>query len=78
MEISGGGGEGVQHQGFQSLWTPPGDGELIQIPGTGDLGGGRQLDGGGKELLPDKGSLEENASNPQQVRGGAAGVRLLF
>ena len=45
---SGGGGEGGHLQGFQRLWAPPGDGDLINIPGTGDLGYGRQLAGGGE------------------------------
>ena len=42
-EISGGGGEGGHHQGFHRIWAPPGDGDLLQIPGAGDLGDGRQL-----------------------------------
>ena len=37
-EFSGGGGEGGHHQGFQRLWAPPGDGDLLQIPRAGDLG----------------------------------------
>ena len=55
--ISGGGGEGSHRQAFQRLWAPHGDGELLQIPGVGDLGGRQQLDGSGKELVPGKGSL---------------------
>ena len=27
--IIGGGGEGGHHQGFQRLWEPPGDGDLL-------------------------------------------------
>ena len=38
-EISGRGGEGGHHQGFQILWASPGDGDLLQIPGTGNLVG---------------------------------------
>ena len=49
-DISGGGGEGGHHQGFQRLWAPPGDGDLLQISGAGDLGDGQQLDIGGEEL----------------------------
>ena len=37
--ISSGGGEGGHRQGFQRLWAPPGDGDLLQIPETGDIGG---------------------------------------
>ena len=36
---SGGGGEVGHRQGFQRLWAPPGDGDLLQIPRTGDIGG---------------------------------------
>ena len=35
--ISDGEGEGGHHQGFQRLWAPPGDGDLLQIPRAGDL-----------------------------------------
>ena len=76
--IISGGGEGGHRQGFQRLWAPPGDGELLQIPGTGHIGGKKQLDGGGKELVPGKGGLEEDDTNPQQGGGGSAVVQLLF
>ena len=36
--ISSGGGEGGHFQGFQRLWVPPGDGDLLQILRAGDLG----------------------------------------
>ena len=77
-EISGGGGEGGHRQGFQDLWAPPVDGDLLQITGTGDLGGRRLLADGGEELVPDKGGLEEDDMHTQKGGGGAAGVRLLF
>ena len=77
-EISGGGGEGGQLQVFQRLWAPLRDGDLLQIPGTGDLGGGRRLSDGGEELVPGKDGLEEDIVNTQQGGGGAAGVRILF
>ena len=48
--ISSGGGEGGHCQGFQRLWAPTGDGNLLQIPREGDLGNRSLLDGGGKEL----------------------------
>ena len=35
--VSGGGGEGGNCQGLQRLWAPPGDGDLLQIPETGDI-----------------------------------------
>ena len=55
--IIGGGGEGFHQQGFQRLWAPPGDGDILQIPGLCDLGNGRQLAGGGEELGPGKENL---------------------
>ena len=78
MVIISRGGEGGHRQGFQLLWDPPGDGDLLQIPGTGDLGGRRRLDGGGKELVPGAGGMEEDDANFWQGGGGAAGVRLIF
>ena len=57
-EISGGGGEGVHRQVFQRLWVPPGYGDLLQIPGAGDIGGRRLLAGGGEKLVPDKEGLD--------------------
>ena len=42
---------------FTRLWAPPGDGELLPIPGTGDLARGRRLDSGDQELVPGKGSV---------------------
>ena len=56
--ISGGGGEGGCRQGFQRLWVPPVDGDLLQIPGAGDLGNGRRLVGSGEELGLGKDGME--------------------
>ena len=39
--ISGGEGDGGHRQGFQRLWAPPGDGNILQITGEGDLGNGK-------------------------------------
>ena len=72
------GGEVGHRQSFQRLLAPPGDGDLLQIPGTGDLGGRRRMDGGGKELVPGKGVMEEDDANPQQGGSGATGVRNIF
>ena len=52
------GGEGGHRQGFQRLWAPPGDGDFLQMPRVGDLGDGRRLAGGGKELGPVKYRVE--------------------
>ena len=41
--FSGRGGEGGHRHIFQRLWAPPGDGDLLKIPGSVDLGGGRRL-----------------------------------
>ena len=38
-----GGVEGGHRQVIQSLWAPPGDGDLLPIPETVDLGGGQRL-----------------------------------
>ena len=43
--IIGGGGEGGHRQGFQHLWVPTEDGDLLQILGTGDHSGRRRLFG---------------------------------
>ena len=48
--IIGGGVEVSHHQGFQRLWFPPGDGDLLQITGAGVIGDGKRLAGGGEEL----------------------------
>ena len=52
--IGSGGGEGGHRQGFQRLWAPPGDGDLLQITGTVDLGRVQRLAGGGEKLVPGK------------------------
>ena len=36
--FSGGGGEGGHRQGFQRLWASTGNGDLLQITRSGDLG----------------------------------------
>ena len=36
--VRGGGREGGHCQVLQRLWAPLGDGDLLQIPGTGDIG----------------------------------------
>ena len=53
-------------------------GDLIPLPGTGYLGGGRRLAGSGQELVPVEGGVEEDDNSLQQGRGGAAGFRVLF
>ena len=76
--INGRRGEVGHRQGFKRLWDTPGDGDLLQIPGTGDIGGRRRLVGGGEVLVPGKGGLEEDGAHPQQGGGSAVGVRILF
>ena len=46
-----GGVEGGNRQGSQRLWVPPGDGELLPIPGTSDHTGVKRLFGGGQKLF---------------------------
>ena len=55
-----GGGEGaVGHlQGIQRLWGTPGGGDLLLMPGAGDLGGVQRLSGVGKELVTGEGGVE--------------------
>ena len=77
-ETSSRGGEGGHCQVFQLLWAPPGDGDLLPIPGVGDIGSRRQLAGGGEELVLVKEVSEEYVVHPHQGVGGAAGVRILF
>ena len=57
-EISGGGGEGGHRQGSQRIWAPPGDGDILQMPGSSDIVNGGRLAGGGEELGPGKEILE--------------------
>ena len=76
--LGSGGGKGGNHQGIQRLWDPPGDGDLLPKPGTGDLGGGRRLAVSDKEIFPGEGGVEEDGDNPHQGGGGSAGVRLLL
>ena len=46
MALGSGAGAGGNIQGIKFLGAPPGDGDLLLIPGAGDLGGGRRLAGG--------------------------------
>ena len=73
-----GGGEGGHRQGFQRLWSPPGDGDLIQIPRAGDIDNGQRLADGGEELGPGEYCVEEDVTHPQQGGSDASGVRILF
>ena len=56
--IIGGRGEGGHRQGFHRIWAPPEDGELLIIPGVGNLSDRLRLAGGGEELGPGKDGLE--------------------
>ena len=76
--ISGRGVEGGHYQVFQHPCTPPGDGDLITIPGTDDLGSGQRLASSGEELVSGKDGLEEDVAHPQQGGGGATGVRFFL
>ena len=70
--------EGGHRQGFQRLWATSEDGDLLQIPGTGDLGGRQRLAGGGNKLVLGEDGMEEDDVNPHQGGGVAADIRLLF
>ena len=58
MAIRVRGGEGGRRQGFQCLWAPPGDGELLQIPMSGDLCNRLKLSVSDEELGPGKDGVE--------------------
>ena len=73
-----GGGEGGHIQGFHSVWTPPGDGDLFQIIRAGDLSGGQRLPGGSQKPFKGTGSVAEVYKDYQQGGGGAAGVRIFL
>ena len=72
------GGAGSRLQGIWCLWAPPGDGDLLLIPGEGDIGGGRRLYKGGQEFFTGEGGVEEDEENPQQGGGRAVGVRVFL
>ena len=76
--ISGRGGEGGHRQGFQCLWAPPVDGDLLPIPGEGDIGGRRQLDGGGTEFDKGEGGMEEDEKDLHQGVGRDASIRIFI
>ena len=76
--ISGGGGEEGHRQGFHSLWAPPGDGDLLQIPRAGDIGDGRRMARGGEELGLGKDGVEEDVADTQKGGSDSSGVWLLF
>ena len=78
MAFIGRGGEGGHYQRFQRLWAPPGDGDLLQIARTGDIGDGRLLPGGGEELGLGKDGVEEDIADTHHGGSNALGVRLLF
>ena len=58
-------GSGVYIQIIHSLWAPPVDGDLLLIPGAGNLGVGLLLAGCGQELVIGKGGVEEDDKNPK-------------
>ena len=77
-DLGGRGEAGGQLQGIQRLWAPPGDGDLLPIPGASDIGGGRILAGGGQEFFMGEGGVEEDDNNPHQGGGVASGVRIFL
>ena len=57
---------------------PPGDGDLLPIPGEGDLGSGRRLTSGGPDSSKVESDVEEGDKYPQQGGSRAAGVRIFL
>ena len=78
MVLGGGGGAGGHLQCIQRLWDIPGDGDLLLIPGAGNLDGRQQMAGGGQESVMGEGVVEEDDNNNQQGGGRAAGVRIFL
>ena len=78
MVLGNRGGAGGNIHVIQRLWAPPGDGELLPIPGEGDLGGGRRLAVSSQEFVKGEGGVEEDDNNPHHKGGGAAGVRIFL
>ena len=76
--ISRGGREVDHSQVFQRLWSPPRDGDLLQIPRAGDLGNGRRLSRVGEELGLVEEVVEDDVVHPKHGGINASGVRLLF
>ena len=76
--FSGVGGEGGHCQGFQRLWEPPGDGDLLQIPRAVYLGKRRPLAGGSDNLGPGEDGVEKDVADTQQGEIDTLGFRLLF
>ena len=72
------GGADGHIQDIQRLWAPSGDGDLLLIPGEGDIGGRRGLAGGGREFVKGEGIVEEYDEDPHKVEGGAAGVQIFL
>ena len=60
-----GGGASVHLQGIHRLWEPLGDGDLLPIPGAGDIGGKQRLEISGQELIAGKGGVEDDDKNPR-------------
>ena len=57
-------GTGAYFTGVQHLWAPPGDGNILQIPGEVDLGGGWRLDLSDTEFGKGVGGVEEDYVDP--------------
>ena len=70
--------KGRHLKGVQSLWMPPLDGDLLQIPGENDLSGEWWQTGGGLEYIKVKGGVEEDDEDPHKGGGGSVGVRIFL
>ena len=64
-ELGRGGGEGGHIQGVQHIWAPPGDDDLLQIPGEVGLSGGKRLGGGGQKPGEGVGGVAEDDEDTQ-------------
>ena len=60
-----GGLKGGHLKGFQHLWDPPWYGDLLQIPGESDIGGGWRLARGVPEYRKVEGAVEEDGEDLQ-------------
>ena len=78
MATGGGGGNGCNITGVQSLWAPPWYCNLLKITGESDICGRWRLAEGDTESGKGAGGVEEDDEDPYKGGGEAAGVRIFL
>ena len=71
-------GEGGHIQVFQLVWTPPGDGDLIQILGIGNIRGRQRLSDISHKPGKGEGGVAEVNEDSHQGGVGAKVVRIFL